>query len=112
MHRDREPKPQNFLLEEALATGLSFPAAMEMSFVSVVDGTPLCFRLTADAGGRATFQCDDMETVAEIVQEMCSKLGVRRRSCIPRVVVTTAVDVDGVAIVLVPSHDVGVAADR
>ena len=72
---------ENFILDPALQVP---PDSMELSFVNIKDGSPLIFRMTPEAGGKVTILCDDMDTVAEIVQELCAKLGVRGRvlSCL------------------------------
>jgi hypothetical protein len=50
--------------------------AMELNFVNIKDKTSMIFRMTPEAGGRVTIFCDDMEMVAELVQELCAKLNV------------------------------------
>lgn len=68
---------QNFVFDEATKAGLSFTGPMELCFMSVKSGQPLVYRQTPEASNNCTIWCDDMETVSEIVQDLCAKLGVR-----------------------------------
>ncbi len=71
---------QSFMFEEGTKASLSFPGAMELCFVSIKTGLPLIFRMSTDSVNNATIWCDDMDTVAELVQDLCFKLGV---GCVP-----------------------------
>ena len=64
------------MFEESAKSGLAFPGSMELCFVSVKTSEPLVFRMTTESTSNATIWCDDMDTTAELVQELCMKLGV------------------------------------
>jgi len=51
--------------------------SMDVAFVCLRDGKPLVISMTPEAGGKVTIQCDDMETAAEIVQDLAHDLGIR-----------------------------------
>jgi hypothetical protein len=71
------------MFEEGSKAALSFPGSMELCFVSIKTGTPLIFRMTTESSNNVTIWCDDMEVLAEVVQDLCGKLGVRAPQNLP-----------------------------
>lgn len=47
-----------------------------MTFVSLRDGKPLWISMVPDNGGTVCIRTDNMEVAGEVVQDMCSYLGV------------------------------------
>ena len=49
---------------------------LSVSLVSLRDGMPLRLHMTPENGGKIIFQCDNMEVVADLLQDLCTFLQV------------------------------------
>jgi hypothetical protein len=48
------------------------PDSLHAAFLSCRDGSPLIMRMTSDQNGRMELRCDDMETCANIITDLCN----------------------------------------
>eukprot|EP00927_Polykrikos_kofoidii_P040248 TRINITY_DN34443_c0_g1_i1.p1 TRINITY_DN34443_c0_g1~~TRINITY_DN34443_c0_g1_i1.p1 ORF type:complete len:727 (+),score=158.55 TRINITY_DN34443_c0_g1_i1:257-2437(+) len=50
--------------------------ALDVNFISLRTGEPLCISMTSEQGGKVTIRTDDIETAGEMVQDLCNHLQV------------------------------------
>eukprot|EP00747_Dinoflagellata_sp_TGD_P112031 gnl/TRDRNA2_/TRDRNA2_171360_c0_seq1.p1 gnl/TRDRNA2_/TRDRNA2_171360_c0~~gnl/TRDRNA2_/TRDRNA2_171360_c0_seq1.p1 ORF type:complete len:725 (-),score=150.21 gnl/TRDRNA2_/TRDRNA2_171360_c0_seq1:93-2267(-) len=49
---------------------------LDVNFISLRTGEPLCITMTSEQGGKITFRTDDIEVAGELVQDLCTYLQV------------------------------------
>lgn len=52
------------------------PSIIDVKFICIRDGKPLSITTTADNGGQILIRVDNMEVAGEVVQDMCTFLGI------------------------------------
>merc|ERR1712039_683836 len=57
-------------------TGPDRKVVLDVSFISLRTGEPLCISMTSEQGGTVTIRTDDIEVAGEMIQDLCSHLQV------------------------------------
>mmetsp|Transcript_108078 Transcript_108078/g.241157 ORF Transcript_108078/g.241157 Transcript_108078/m.241157 type:complete len:502 (+) Transcript_108078:2-1507(+) len=59
---------------EEIQKGQEPDSLLEVNFMSLHSGEPLCISMTSEEGGTITIKTDDMENAGEMIQDLCAHL--------------------------------------
>jgi len=62
--------------EQQMSRGQDANSLLDINFVSLRTGEPLCISMTNEQGGKVTIRTDDLEVAGEMIQDFCNSLQV------------------------------------